>query len=318
MRSRRGSPSSPRHASAATRSRRRARPERSARTWTTRSPTRRSLIERVTNGMGAMPSFKDQLTEAADPTPSRSSSPRAPASNSGAGLRLRSASRSGRAGAQPLGTCGSKTAATGASARAARTAGPGAARSEDASSISAASTDQPGTVPWWKRRSAPGPAPPDSGPEPRGSTGSRRGSERARVRRSSHERRRGQTRGHRPRDRRTSSRSASRSTTTCVIGTSKRSRAPVTTPRSSQCERPSGCVEMITSSGAERPQRVLDRLERVAVADLAPRVDARLRAAARGSARAAPGPRPRAPSSSETQCLSGELSAGQTTSTCSR
>ena len=42
--------------------------------------------------------------------------------------------------------------------------------------------------------------------------------------------------------------SASRSTTTCVIGTAKRSRAVSTTPRSSQLDRPSGCVEMITSS----------------------------------------------------------------------
>ena len=40
-----------------------------------------------------------------------------------------------------------------------------------------------------------------------------------------------------------------RSTTTCVIGTANRSRAFSTTPRSSQCDRPSGCVEMITSSG---------------------------------------------------------------------
>ena len=42
-------------------------------------------------------------------------------------------------------------------------------------------------------------------------------------------------------------RSASRSTTTCVIGTAN-ARAPVTTPRSSQCDRPSGCVEMTISS----------------------------------------------------------------------
>ena len=39
------------------------------------------------------------------------------------------------------------------------------------------------------------------------------------------------------------------STTTCVIGTAKRSRAFSTTPCSSQCDRPSGCVDMITSSG---------------------------------------------------------------------
>ena len=46
------------------------------------------------------------------------------------------------------------------------------------------------------------------------------------------------------------SRSASRSTTTWVIGIAKRSRAPATTPVSSQFERPSGCVEMMT-----RPRR---------------------------------------------------------------
>ena len=51
---------------------------------------------------------------------------------------------------------------------------------------------------------------------------------------------------------RTSSRSASRSTTTCVIGTSKRARASSTIPRSSQCDRPSGCVEMISSSASNR------------------------------------------------------------------
>ena len=64
-------------------------------------------------------------------------------------------------------------------------------------------------------------------------------------------------------------RSASRSTITCVSGTSKRSRAFSTTPRSSQCERPTGWVETISSSGPERPHGVLDRLNRVAVADLA-------------------------------------------------
>ena len=42
--------------------------------------------------------------------------------------------------------------------------------------------------------------------------------------------------------------SASRSTTTCVIGTVKRFLAPETTPFSSQFERPSGCVEMMISS----------------------------------------------------------------------
>ena len=41
-------------------------------------------------------------------------------------------------------------------------------------------------------------------------------------------------------------RSASRSTTTCVSGRSKRSRARSTTPRSSQCDRPGGCVETIS------------------------------------------------------------------------
>ena len=42
---------------------------------------------------------------------------------------------------------------------------------------------------------------------------------------------------------------ASRSTTTWVSWMAKRSRAFSTTPRSSQCDRPSGCVEMISSSG---------------------------------------------------------------------
>jgi hypothetical protein len=43
--------------------------------------------------------------------------------------------------------------------------------------------------------------------------------------------------------------SASRSTTTWVSGTSKRVRAFSTTPRSSQCDRPGGWVEMMSSSG---------------------------------------------------------------------
>ena len=38
------------------------------------------------------------------------------------------------------------------------------------------------------------------------------------------------------------------STTSGVIGTANRSRACATTPRSSQCDRPSGCVEMMISS----------------------------------------------------------------------
>ena len=61
----------------------------------------------------------------------------------------------------------------------------------------------------------------------------------------------------------------SRSTTTCVTGTSKRTRACSTTPCSSQCERPGGCVETTISSAGNEPKRVLERLERIAVADLA-------------------------------------------------
>ena len=87
--------------------------------------------------------------------------------------------------------------------------------------------------------------------------------------------------------------SASRSTTTCLIGTSKRARAPLTTPRSSQFERPSGCVEMTISSGAERAHRVVHRLQRVAVADLATRVDAGATPAVPACARGAAAP-PRA------------------------
>ena len=68
--------------------------------------------------------------------------------------------------------------------------------------------------------------------------------------------------------------STARSTTTCVTGQAKRSRVASTMPRSSQFERPSGCVEMISSSGANMRMRVLDRLQRVAVADLAARLDA--------------------------------------------
>jgi len=48
-------------------------------------------------------------------------------------------------------------------------------------------------------------------------------------------------------------RSASRSTTTCVSGSAKRWRAFSTTPRSSQCDLPGGCVEMISSSGYTAP-----------------------------------------------------------------
>ena len=42
-----------------------------------------------------------------------------------------------------------------------------------------------------------------------------------------------------------------RSTTTWVTGSANRSRVDSTMPRSSQFERPSGCVEMISSSGAK-------------------------------------------------------------------
>ena len=55
--------SSPRQAAAAaTRSRRRARPGRSGRTSTTRSRRRTLVIDRVTNGKGVMPSFKDSYS----------------------------------------------------------------------------------------------------------------------------------------------------------------------------------------------------------------------------------------------------------------
>ena len=57
-------------------------------------------------------------------------------------------------------------------------------------------------------------------------------------------------------------------------GNANRSRVESTMPRSSQFERPSGCVEMISSSGREDADAVLDRLQRVAVADLAAGLDA--------------------------------------------
>ena len=59
-----------------------------------------------------------------------------------------------------------------------------------------------------------------------------------------------------------------------MIGTAKRSRAAPTTLRSSQCERPFGMRRDDDLVRAEGAQRVLDRLQRVAVADLALRLDA--------------------------------------------
>ena len=68
---------------------------------------------------------------------------------------------------------------------------------------------------------------------------------------------------------------------------------------------------------AEGPERVLDRLQRIAVADLALRLDAGGRSWARlWSSRSCAAAR--APSSSETQWRIGEFSAGVTTSTSSR
>ena len=61
--------------------------------------------------------------------------------------------------------------------------------------------------------------------------------------------------------------SASRSTTTWVIGRSISRRAFSTTPRSSQRERSGGWVEMITSSAANSRRRVLDGDVGVGVAD---------------------------------------------------
>ena len=89
-------------------------------------------------------------------------------------------------------------------------------------------------------------------------------------------------------------------------------------PRSSQFERPSGCVEMISSSGAKvrsassiassgSPSPIWPR---ASMPGLAHRRERRRRG---GSAR-----RSRARSSSETQCLSGVFSAGQTTNTWAR
>ena len=108
----------------------------------------------------------------------------------------------------------------------------------------------------------------------------------------------------------------SRSTTTWVTGTSKRSRARSTTSRSSQFERPGGCVEMITSSAREHAQRVLHRLHGVVVADVARRTSKPSRAQrAEQSLEALAAPAARASSSSEVQCLIFVFSAGQTTHT---
>jgi len=64
----------------------------------------------------------------------------------------------------------------------------------------------------------------------------------------------------------------------------------------------------------ERPQRIFDRLKRIAVANLAPCRDSRLRERRQRGLEPSRS-RGRAPSSSEAQCLSGVLSAGQTTRT---
>ncbi len=56
-------------------------------------------------------------------------------------------------------------------------------------------------------------------------------------------------------------------------GTSKRSRTACTTPRSSQCERPGGMRREHDLVRMERPHGVLDRDERVEVADRSPRLD---------------------------------------------
>ena len=92
---------------------------------------------------------------------------------------------------------------------------------------------------------------------------------------------------------------------------------PSTTPRSSQCERPGGCVEMISSSG--RNVRIASSIacsgspSPISPSTSSPteRIDSRLRSS-RACAAA------RASSSSEAQWRSGELSAGQTTSTLAR
>ena len=87
---------------------------------------------------------------------------------------------------------------------------------------------------------------------------------------------------------------ASRSTTTCVIGTSKRSRARADDVALEPVRAAFGVRrddDLVRTEGA---QRVLDRLERVAVADLAPAVDAVTLGAAPGSRRAGAA-RPRAP-----------------------
>ena len=81
--------------------------------------------------------------------------------------------------------------------------------------------------------------------------------------------------------------SASRSTTTCVIGTSKRSRARADDVALEPVRAALGMRRDDDLVGAEGAQRVLDRLQRVAVADLALAPRCRRARAARGSRRAA-------------------------------
>ena len=69
--------------------------------------------------------------------------------------------------------------------------------------------------------------------------------------------------------------------------------------------------------GREAPQRVLERLQRVAVADLATGPDARALEARRASPARRPAAASRAPSSSDVHVRSWELRAGQTTRTSS-
>ena len=110
-------------------------------------------------------------------------------------------------------------------------------------------------------------------------------------------------------------RGASRSTTTCVIGTAKRSRAAPTTLRSSQCERPSGCVEM-TISSAPKVRSASSIAWSGSPSPTSPcRRGCRRARAARGWHRAGLCAAARAPSSSDAQVRTCELSAGQTTST---
>ena len=90
----------------------------------------------------------------------------------------------------------------------------------------------------------------------------------------------------------------------------KRSRAPLTTPRSSQCERPSGWVEMITSS-APNVRKASSIACSGSPSPTSPRaIDARCRRAARATTSSRSCAAARAPSSSETQCFSGAFSAG--------